>query len=507
MVSLKKRLSRVSLCACFGLLISCWLDGGGHLCAQEARYELGRRLKRFEQQWEVADQQGRTRSTAWMEKAVSSFFSLQLLDAAKMLDLATVSLQQTAGPDDDTAWILSRRFAASPLMADTSQTELKLELSALYIPNKQSSEDSTKIKVRITIHPLATSGDYALAIDQNATPVYQSDWISSQTLEQGWTWRNLRLKEGDYMVFATAMENDTEIDLASFAISRAEQFEKRFGALLDASETLQKSGIKTTGIATIRGHVFLLENIKDGVAQESDFPATRLLLDAETLIDANGNIDALLNKQFTGDTWLTIAKERRSANVRLRVPVKTTESYPVLFLFHGAGGSENMFFETYGAGRAVELAAQRGWIVIATRQRLLGGIGLSCTEILDEIERCLPLDRDRVFFMGHSMGAAQATEQALQAPNLPAGVIALGGGGRLGGREPGGAPWFVAAGDRDFGKAGAKRLANELTSKGKTAQWKEYPQTEHMVIVQVALDNVFEFLDSIMNRPTEQHQP
>ncbi len=32
---------------------------------------------------------------------------------------------------------------------------------------------------------------------------------------------------------------------------------------------------------------------------------------------------------------------------------------------HGAGGSENMFFETYGAGRLVDLAVERGWGVIS----------------------------------------------------------------------------------------------------------------------------------------------
>ncbi len=55
----------------------------------------------------------------------------------------------------------------------------------------------------------------------------------------------------------------------------------------------------------------------------------------------------------------------------------------VLFAFHGAGGSENMFFETYGAGRLVELAAARGWIVVAPRQSLMGGIGLTAEQQLE----------------------------------------------------------------------------------------------------------------------------
>jgi len=501
MLSTNKLLLFITLWAFLNLLSVCWPDRGGHLCAQETRYELGRRLKRFEQQWEAADQQGRARSTAWMEKTVSSFFSLQLLDAAKSLDLSTVALHQATAPDADTVWGLSRRIDATPLMSDTAHTELTLTLKPFYPLNTENNGDGKEIKIRFAIYPLAPRGGYALAIDQTPAPLHQSDWITNQSLAQSWTWSDLPLQEGDYMVVATALLNDKETDLTRFVISRINQFESRFSAILNASETLRKSRMQDTGIATIRSHLLLLKNIRDGLVQESDYPASRLMLDTEILIDANGASAALLNRQFTGDTWLTLAKDLRAANVRLRVPPITNESYPLLFLFHGAGGSENMFFETYGAGRAVQLAAQRGWIVVAPRQRLLGGIGLSCTEILEEINKHFPVDRKRVFFMGHSMGAMQATEQVVQAPDLPSAVVALGGGGRLGSRDPGAAQWFVAAGDRDFGKSGAKNLANELTSKRKEVQWKEYPQTEHMVIVQASLDSVFEFLDSIAARP------
>lgn len=499
---LQKNKSRllVTLWVVLTLLSLCWPNCGGNLYAQETRYELGRRLKRFEQQWEVAGPQDRSRSTALMEKTVSSFFSLQLLEAAKSLDLATVALRQTTAPDADTAWVMSRRIDATPLMSDTSQTELKLTLKSFYRLNQENNDDDNKIKLRFAIYPLAPRGGYALAIDDSQAPLHQSDSITSQDLRQGWTWQNLPLQEGDYIVVATAIINGNEIDLARFVISRIDQLESRLSAIDKMSNTLRKSGIKSTGAATISNHRSLLKNIKDGLVQETDFPASRLLLDAETLINANGDSSALLNEQFIGDTWLTLAKDQRTANIRLRVPPKRSESYPILFLFHGAGGSENMFFETYGAGRAVQLAADRGWIVVAPRQRLLGGIGLSSTEILEEIAGHFPVDRDRVFLMGHSMGAMQATQQAIEAADLPSAVVALGGGGRLGSREPGAAPWFVAAGDRDFGKSGARNLANELTAKGKTVQWKEYPQTEHMVIVQAAIDDVFAFLDSIATK-------
>ena len=50
------------------------------------RYQLGRRLERFERAWQGADPESRARSTASMEQAVGSFFSLQLGRAGKFLD-------------------------------------------------------------------------------------------------------------------------------------------------------------------------------------------------------------------------------------------------------------------------------------------------------------------------------------------------------------------------------------------------------------------------------------
>jgi predicted esterase len=489
-----------SLGVVFALFSISWPNGGSCLYAQETRYELGRRLKRFEQQWQVADPQSRFRSTPFMEKAVSSFFSLQLPEAAKSLDLATTALHQTAAPDANTAWVMSRRIDAVPLMSDTSHTELALTLQPFYQLNLENNIRDKPIEVRFVIYPLAPRGGYTLAIDHQQAPLYQSDSISTQALEQGWTWKDLRLPEGDYMVVATAVINGNETDLTRFVISRIDQLQSRLGAIDKASDTLRKSGTKSSGGATMISHRSLLKNLKDGLVQETDYPASRLLLDTEVLMNANGDSSSLLNEQFIGDTWLTLAKDQRTANIRLRVPPKRSESYPILFLFHGAGGSENMFFETYGAGRAVQLAADRGWIVVAPRQRLLGGIGLSSTEILEELTKYFRVDRDRVFFMGHSMGAMQATQQAVDAAELPAAVVALGGGGRIGSREPGPASWFVAAGDRDFGKSGAKNLVSQLSAKGKSVAWKEYPQIEHMVIVQASLDDVFVFLDSVATK-------
>jgi predicted esterase len=75
-------------------------------------------------------------------------------------------------------------------------------------------------------------------------------------------------------------------------------------------------------------------------------------------------------------------------------------------------------------------------------------------------------------------------------------VAALGGGGTLKDTEAiRKVPFFVGAGDRDFGKPRAKSLSQELKRIGCPVEYREYRDVEHMVIVQAALDDVFDFFD------------
>lgn len=471
--------------------------------AQNERNELGKRLRRFEQLWESSTPDIRARSVAAMENAVSNFFSLKLLDAGRSLDQAAVALHQTTSGNDPLPWVYSQRLELAPAVADTSQQEIKITLKPFYPLGGTSDSNSESIassKIQLSIFPVTPNHSYALSFDPTESPAQQSEWLETKLVEQGWTWPELSLPEGDYFVVAKLQIEQKEFEIVPTLFSRVDNLRLRLEAIVNASEDLPKSSPRSSGIATLRSHSLLLENIVEGSIQEIDYPFNHLMQACEVLIATAGDCGALLDDPQRSDTWLTLAADRRTAFIRLRLPniqtpEKQTEAYPVLFLFHGAGGSENMFFETYGAGRAVELAAERGWIVVAPRQRLLGGIGLNCEEMLDELSNFLPIDRNRVFFLGHSMGASQAVQQATLAPELPAAVVALGGGGRLGRQSKVADNWFVAAGDRDFGKGSAKGLASALSTLKKSVLYREYPQTEHMVIVQAALDDAFKFLD------------
>ena len=187
--------------------------------------------------------------------------------------------------------------------------------------------------------------------------------------------------------------------------------------------------------------------------------------------------------------------------MRLRAPADATGPLPVLFLHHGAGGSENMFFDTCGAGRAATLGVERGWLVVAPRQGLFG-LPLDVAAMLDVLGDSFDIDRTRVFLVGHSMGAGQVAKQVGLHPEGVAAAVALGGGAAApAGEKAKQVPWFVAAGAADFGRPGAAALAKRLEAAGATVDFRDYPDVEHMVIVQAALDDVFQFLDAVAAEP------
>jgi predicted esterase len=254
--------------------------------------------------------------------------------------------------------------------------------------------------------------------------------------------------------------------------------------------------------ATIRDSVSLLRSIQKGEIQETDYPANARLEMCEALLDEKRTLgEVIVPLSRKSDVWLSLAKGRSSVPVRLRAPAENKGPMPVLFLFHGAGGSENMFFETYGAGRVVDEGLKRGWLVVAPRQGLLG-LSLDVEEILDVLGQSFEIDRSQVMLMGHSMGAGQVVRQASLHPDLPIAAVALGGGNRVSdAAKLKSITWFVGAGSEDFGKAGAKQLNMNLGASGVTSTYHEYVNVEHMVIVQAAINDVFQFLDdTILNK-------
>src|SRR5207249_2525826 len=144
-----------------------------------------------------------------------------------------------------------------------------------------------------------------------------------------------------------------------------------------------------------------------GAVEELDVPAANLLANAETMVGGKPFFTSAMVGQF----WMSIPLGgKKSAPVRVLVPrnLDAKKPVPVVVGLHGAGGSENVFFEGYGAGRAIAECQKRGWLFVATRSGLDFTGTPPVTEILEQLSQRYPIDPRRVFLVGHSMGAGQA---------------------------------------------------------------------------------------------------
>ena len=256
--------------------------------------------------------------------------------------------------------------------------------------------------------------------------------------------------------------------------------------------------IDTVERATVRDRAPLLEDLLlERAVPETDLPAADLLKNAEAML----NGEPFYTAEKPGEYWLSVPLEgKKTAPARVFVPrnLDPQKPVPVVVALHGAGGSENLFFEGYGAGRVVTECRKRGWVLVATRSPINFLGAPPVTAVLDQLTKRYPLDPKRTFVVGHSMGAMQTIDLAQKHPGRFAAVAALGGSGTAKDLKAFAAlPVFIGVGDKDFALAGARALYKALADGGaKNATLKEYPGVEHMVIVREALPDVFAVFDA-----------
>jgi len=166
---------------------------------------------------------------------------------------------------------------------------------------------------------------------------------------------------------------------------------------------------------------------------------------------------------------------------------------PLVIALHGAGGDESMFIRGYGAGRLVQLAEEKGFIVASAQSYKLGGREAVFDLLLDQLGKDYAIDRSRVYVIGHSMGAGAATYFAGARPDTVAGVVCFAGLGRPGART---APMLVYAGALDpIVRPDTIRAAfEEARSRNLPIELREEPDYGHTLIVGAKMGEAVEWL-------------
>ncbi|MCS6873195.1 MAG: alpha/beta hydrolase-fold protein [Pyrinomonadaceae bacterium] len=433
--------------------------------AQVERYELGRRLKLLEQKLEVTKENSvRKRAFEQINKAVLSFFSFKIQDAARSIDEARLALE---GKQDRKEFLWAESLFTSPdsRVYDAKQAYLKVTLDAFYAVDKPLAK---KITWKLSISDSNGKSIKSLKpVTLNSLPAFQNISIT-------------RIKQGDYFLLSEVFVEERKVLASMVLVSFIDSFEKRLESLKRELEGEDKSWQAETA----REYVRILQDLKQGKIREADIPAASFLSRAE-------NYKKLIPK----DGLLAIPYVDGAIQVsRVYIP-DTSEKIPLVIALHGAGGSENLFFEGYGGGKALRLCKNRKWALVAPRN--FGFNAEKMSELLDRLSEIYPIDKNSVFLIGHSLGSVQALTIASKKPELFRALALISAGNFQGINEKfTRLPIFIGTGTSDFSFSSSRKLYDFLVKSGaEKVELKVYQDVEHLTAVQFSLEDVFEFFD------------
>lgn len=219
-------------------------------------------------------------------------------------------------------------------------------------------------------------------------------------------------------------------------------------------------------------------------------PDTELVMDIGSLL-AEAEQLASGQKTLRDLTEIRAAETANGTPLRASIPPRLSSPLTVVVALHGAGGSENLFYEGYGSGRAVSEARRRGWVFLSPRSAP-GAVKGSLDWLSDEVG----IRPARVVVMGHSMGGGLALRSTdprpdalvLFAPAAAAVPVRL--------RQ---VPIYLAVGEQELGmlRSGIRSLGTGLQA---PSVYRTYPRCEHLMIVADAAPDAFRWLDQTLRR-------
>jgi predicted peptidase len=204
--------------------------------------------------------------------------------------------------------------------------------------------------------------------------------------------------------------------------------------------------------------------------------------------------------------------------------------WPLIIALHGRGGTADAFFTGYGGGAFPKLAEQHGYIVAAPLgYRVDGsygwGLGIPPADpntrrvqerseedvmhVLQIVRQLYQIDENRIYLMGHSMGAIGTWKIAPKHPDLWAALGPIAGSGAPATLERiRHIPQIVVHGDADptVHVQGSRSMVEKLKELGAEVNYIEVPGGGHSDVVAPLLPAIFEFFNGHTKgiRPTSQ---
>ncbi len=417
-----------------------------HFGLTAGRFELGERLRALDVAWlQTPDLAARNTAIPAIQRAVSSYFSGKTSEACAALDEARAAL---SGRRPEPGAAINLRFA-SPVIEPGRQAALSVTWSSL---------PSDRSPVRVAVGSRSVNVLPGRAVTLLIDPPLASPELAVHP-------------EGGYFC---PVQVGGESRGAYLSIIRGGR--KRIERMASAKDP----SARAIGVEMIR-------TLRSPHSGEIDLPYLQWLYAAEQLEGGKKSLRGLDQVPFArhGATELRAAFPKRGRDL-----AQADQPVDVVIAFHGAVGSENLFFEAYGRGIAALEATGRGWLFVAPR--------VSTTAYEDAISWLASICRfkiGRVFVIGHSMGCGPALRAAKSSRAPTAAAIFAPAVGSIQ-DVPSGVGLFLAVGKQEMPAllAISRRMASAVRERGGT--YLEFESSEHLMIVADALPKAFRFFDS-----------
>ncbi len=264
-------------------------------------------------------------------------------------------------------------------------------------------------------------------------------------------------------------------------------------------QQLDEADVETPAADMLRSRLSLLRSPTDPARPpslvESPFSLSRSLPRETAAVIAGEN--PYVGK--AGTYWTMLAGVPCVVHVPDAV-VRHDRPVPLVVALHGAGANENMFVLGYGDGKLRRLADRHRFVLIAARTYPLIGRGDLAAGMVEAASGLYPIDRDRVYGIGHSLGAITLAGWTLGDPDGPAheafaAVALIAGGGRPA-QVRAAIPTLVQAAGRDriFRIERLREIVEAVEELGVRASFQLYDDEAHVSIVQRSVSDAVDWL-------------
>ena len=324
------------------------------------------------------------------------------------------------------------------------------------------------------------------------------------------------LTDGPYTLDVEVLDEARSLGTASLRIAVVRGLDDRVSALNTAAARAAPA-IK----ADLQYPIDFMKKVNRGIVETSTFDVTKEIAAAEAIATAaKGNANPFAKR--TGDFERHYVLEPAGEVMPYRVYVPRTydgsKAMPLMIALHGLGTNEDSFFDSYSR-RLPELAEQHGYLVAAPLGyrvdgfygSAIGGGGTPAIrrardlseqdvmQVLERMRREYKVDPQRIYLMGHSMGAIGTWHMAAKYPQIWAAIAPFSG---MAVTDTASAmkqiPQFVVHGDNDatVNVAGSRTMIAELKKLGADVTYVEVAGGSHISVVVPNLAAMMDFFNT-----------